>query len=42
VQIAPETCRAKDERNKEYSVHVAGPELNIYKGIIVASTQAPA
>jgi hypothetical protein len=30
VQIAPETCRANDERNKEYSVHLVGPELNIY------------
>jgi hypothetical protein len=29
VQIAPETCRANDERNKEYSVHLVGPELNI-------------
>jgi hypothetical protein len=27
--IAPETCRANDERNKEYSVHLVGPELNI-------------
>jgi hypothetical protein len=23
--IAPETCRANDERNKEYSVHLVGP-----------------
>jgi hypothetical protein len=30
VQIAPETCRANDERNKECSVHLVGPELNIY------------
>jgi hypothetical protein len=30
MQIAPETCRANDERNKEYSVHLVGPELNIY------------
>jgi hypothetical protein len=30
VQIEPETCRANDERNKEYSVHLVGPELNIY------------
>jgi hypothetical protein len=30
VQIAPETCTANDERNKEYSVHLVGPELNIY------------
>jgi hypothetical protein len=30
VQIAPETCRANDERNKEYTVHLFGPELNIY------------
>jgi hypothetical protein len=30
VQITPETCRANDERNKEYSVHLVGPELNIY------------
>jgi hypothetical protein len=29
VQIAAETCRANDERNKEYSVHLVGPELNI-------------
>jgi hypothetical protein len=28
--MAPETCRANDERNKEYSVHLVGPELNIY------------
>jgi hypothetical protein len=30
VQIAPETRRANDERNEEYSVHLVGPELNIY------------
>jgi hypothetical protein len=30
VQIALETCRANDERNKEYAVHLVGPELNIY------------
>jgi hypothetical protein len=30
VQITPETCRANDERNKEYSLHLFGPELNIY------------
>jgi hypothetical protein len=30
VQIALETCRDNDERNKEYSVHLVGPELNIY------------
>jgi hypothetical protein len=29
VQIAPETGRANEERNKEYSVHLVGPELNI-------------
>jgi hypothetical protein len=29
-QIVPETCRANDERNKEYSVHLVGTELNIY------------
>jgi hypothetical protein len=23
-------CGANDERNKEYSVHLVGPELNIY------------
>jgi hypothetical protein len=27
--MAPETCSANDERNKEYSVHLVGPELNI-------------
>jgi hypothetical protein len=27
--MAPETCRANDEGNKEYSVHLVGPELNI-------------
>jgi hypothetical protein len=30
VQIAPETCRAKDEKNKEYGIHLVGLELNIY------------
>jgi hypothetical protein len=30
MQITPETCRANDERNKEYSVHLVGPKLNIY------------
>jgi hypothetical protein len=29
VQIAPEARRANDERNKEYSVHIVGPELNM-------------
>jgi hypothetical protein len=33
VQITPETCRAKDERNKEYSVHLVGPQLNIYGNV---------
>jgi hypothetical protein len=34
--IVPETCRANDERNKEYSVHIFGPELNIYNtGILL-------
>jgi hypothetical protein len=28
--MAPKTCRAKDERNKECSVHLVGPKLNIY------------
>jgi hypothetical protein len=27
---APETCRANDERNNEYSIHLVGSELNIY------------
>jgi hypothetical protein len=26
VHIAPKTCRANDERNQEYSVHLFGPE----------------
>jgi hypothetical protein len=30
VQIAHETCRANDEINEEYSIHLVGPELNIY------------
>jgi hypothetical protein len=30
LQIAPKTCTANDERYKEYSVHLDGPELNIY------------
>jgi hypothetical protein len=30
VQIAPEACRANDERNKEYSAHLVGPKLNMY------------
>jgi hypothetical protein len=30
VQTAPETCGANNERNKKYSVHLVGPELNIY------------
>jgi hypothetical protein len=28
VQKVPETCRANDERNKEYSVHLVGHDLN--------------
>jgi hypothetical protein len=31
---APETCRANDERNKECSVHLVGPELNIFLYIL--------
>jgi hypothetical protein len=30
VQIAPETCTSNDKNNKEYSVQLAGPELNIH------------
>jgi hypothetical protein len=30
VQRAPETCRANAEKNKEYNVHLVGPELNIH------------
>jgi hypothetical protein len=30
VSVENRTCRANDERNKEYSVHLVGPELNIY------------
>jgi hypothetical protein len=30
VQIAPETYRADDETNKEYSAHLVRPKLNIH------------
>jgi hypothetical protein len=34
-----ETCRANDERNKEYSVHLVGPELNVYVTKMYGSTK---
>jgi hypothetical protein len=40
VQIAPETCRPNDERNKEYSVHLVGLELNIYVTNIFETTKS--
>jgi hypothetical protein len=31
-------CRANEERNEEYSVHLVGPELNIYITKMYATT----
>jgi hypothetical protein len=30
LKTSTHTCRANDEGNKEYSVHLVGPELNIH------------
>jgi hypothetical protein len=41
MQIAPETYRANDERNKQYRVHLVGLELSLWHTQTAVSRSEP-